>query len=160
MVRTHAKPLWLQLPNHLALRVTLEQFAALAAANRELCLERTATGELIVNPPTGGNTGHRHLSMSTQMGNWFEGNDTLGKAFDSSTGFELPNGANRSPDAAWVSQSRWEALTPEQPEGFIPLCPGFAMELRSNTDTLKDLQAKMQDECSRPAQLGETDESR
>ena len=154
MVQAPSKPLWLHLPHHLALQVTPEQFAALAAANRELHLERTATGKLIVNPPTGGNTGHRNLSISTQLGNWFEANDTLGRAFDSSTGFELPNGANRSPDAAWVSQARWDALTPEQQDSFIPLCPDFVVELRSKNDTLKDLRGKMEEYRENGAKLG------
>lgn len=154
MVQAQTKPLLLQLPHQLALRVTQEQFSALAAANRELHLERTATGELIVNPPTGGNTGHRNLSISTQLGNWFEANDTLGRAFDSSTGFELPNGANRSPDAAWVSQGRWDALTPEQQDSFIPLCPDFVVELRSKNDTLKDLRIKMEEYRENGAKLG------
>ena len=154
MVQAPPQPLWLHLPHHLALQVTPEQFAALAAANRELHLERTATGELIVNPPTGGNTGHRNLSISTQLGNWFEANDTLGRAFDSSTGFELPNGANRSPDAAWVSQARWDALTPEQQDSFIPLCPDFVVELRSKNDTLKDLRGKMEEYRENGAKLG------
>ena len=154
MVQAPPKPLWLQLPHQLALQVTPEQFAALAAANRELHLERTATGELIVNPPTGGNTGHRNLSISTQLGNWFEANDTLGRAFDSSTGFELPNGANRSPDAAWLSQARWDALTPEQQDSFIPLCPDFVVELRSKNDTLKDLRTKMEEYRENGAKLG------
>nr|WP_084668997.1 Uma2 family endonuclease [Spirulina major] len=133
----HAQPLQLQLPQALTLHVTLEQFALLAAANRDLHLERTATGELIVNPPTGGNTGHRNLSITGQLSVWFEANDTLGRAFDSSTGFALPNGANRSPDAAWVRCDRWDALTPEQQDGFIPLCPDFVIELRSKTDNLQ-----------------------
>ncbi|MGK7958724.1 MAG: Uma2 family endonuclease [Crocosphaera sp.] len=154
MVQAPPKPLWLQLPHQLALRVTPEQFAALAAANRELHLERTATGELIVNPPTGGNTGHRNLSITGQLSVWFEANDTLGIAFDSSTGFELPNGANRSPDAAWVSQGRWDALTPEQQDSFIPLCPDFVVELRSKNDTLKDLRAKMEEYRENGAKLG------
>ncbi len=154
MVQAPLKPLLLQLPHRLALRVTPEQFAALAAANRELHLERTATGELIVNPPTGGNTGKRNLSISTQLGNWFEANDTQGIAFDSSTGFELPNGANRSPDAAWVSQARWDSLTPEQQDSFIPLCPDFVVELRSKNDTLKDLRAKMEEYRENGAKLG------
>nr|WP_318727353.1 Uma2 family endonuclease [Roseofilum sp. Guam] len=148
------KSLWLQLPQELTLHVTPEQFTMLAAANRELRLERTATGELIVNPPTGGNTGHRNLSITGQLSVWYEANDTLGRAFDSSTGFQLPNGANRSPDAAWVRQDRWDALTPEQQDAFIPLCPDFVVELRSKTDSLKELRAKMQEYLENGAQLG------
>lgn len=144
----------LQLPSEVRLKVTPEQFAALAAANRDLKLERTAAGELIVNPPTGGESGKRNLSISTQLGNWFEANESLGEAFDSSTGFELPNGANRSPDAAWVRKDRWAALTPEQQAGFVPLCPDFVVELRSKTDVLKTLQAKMQEYMDNGAQLG------
>ncbi|MDB9314478.1 Uma2 family endonuclease [Spirulina sp. CS-785/01] len=154
MVQTPLKPLSLQIPRELALQVTPEQFAALAATNRELRLERTATGELIVNPPTGGNTGRRNLSITSQLGNWLEANDTLGKAFDSSTGFELPNGANRSPDASYVSQERWDALTPEQQEGFIPLCPDFVIELCSKSDTLKDLRFKMAEYMQNGTKLG------
>ncbi|NJL56466.1 Uma2 family endonuclease [bacterium] len=148
------KPILLNLPNEVALQVTPAQFATLAAANRDLRLERTATGHLIVNPPTGGESGKRNLSISTQLGVWFEANETLGEAFDSSTGFELSNGANRSPDASWVRKDRWEALTPEQREGFIPLCPDFVVELRSRSDSLKELRAKMQEYMDNGAQLG------
>jgi Uma2 family endonuclease len=144
----------LNVPREVALQVTPEQFAALATANRDLRLERTAQGHLVVNPPTGGETGRRNLSITGQLGAWFEANDTLGIAFDSSTGFELPNGANRSPDAAWVRQDRWAALSAEQREGFIPLCPDFVVELRSKTDSLKDLQAKMQEYLENGTQLG------
>lgn len=148
------QPLLLQLPSDVALQVTPEQFATLAAANRDLRLERTATGELIVNPPTGGTSGKRNLSISAQLYIWFEAHDALGEAFDSSTGFALPNGANRSPDAAWVRKERWEALTLEQQAGFVPLCPDFVVELRSKTDPLKLLQAKMQEYIDNGAQLG------
>ncbi|MEM8642786.1 MAG: Uma2 family endonuclease [Cyanobacteria bacterium P01_G01_bin.54] len=148
------KPLSLQRPDNIALCVTPEQFAALAAANRDLRLERTATGELIVNPPTGGNTGKRNWSISGELYLWWRNAQEPGEAFDSSTGFELPNGANRSPHAAWVSQDRWDALTPEQREGFIPLCPDFVIELRSKTDILKELRAKMQEYLENGIQLG------
>ncbi len=154
MVQIPPKPLSLQLPDRLALRVTPEQFAALAVANRELRLERTATGELIVNPPTGGNTGYRNSKINYFLVRWIEEEGGDGAAFDSSTGFELPNGANRSPDAAWVSQARWDALTQEQQEGFIPLCPDFVVELRSKSDTLQDLQLKMEEYIENGTKLG------
>ncbi|MBP0029750.1 Uma2 family endonuclease [Roseofilum sp. Guam] len=148
------KPLLLQLPDELLLQVTREQFVALVSANPDLRLECTARGELIVNPPTGGETGKRNAKIGTQLGIWGEANETLGEYFDSSTGFELPNGANRSPDASWVSKDKWEALTPEQREGFIPLCPDFVVELRSKTDSLKDLRTKMQEYLDNGTQLG------
>ncbi|MGK7878927.1 MAG: Uma2 family endonuclease [Crocosphaera sp.] len=148
------KSLLLQLPDEMALMVNSEQFAALAATNRDLRLERTATGQLIVNPPTGSESGKRNLSISGQLNNWFESNDNLGEAFDSSTGFELPNGANRSPDASWVRKDRWLALTSEQRKGFAPLCPDFVVELRSETDSLKKLRDKMQEYMDNGAQLG------
>ena len=154
MVQAPPQPLSLQLPPQLSLRVTPEQFAALAAANRELHLERTATGELIVSPPTGGNTGRRNWSITGELYLWWRNAQEPGEAFDSSTGFELPNGANRSPDAAWVSQARWDALSPAQQEGFIPLCPDFVVELRSKNDTLKDLRSKMAEYIENGAQLG------
>ncbi len=154
MVQAPLKPLLLQLPHQLALRVTPEQFAALATVNRELHLERTATGELIVNPPTGSETGYRNSKIIYFLVRWIEEEGGNGKSFDSSTGFELPNGANRSPDAAWVSQTRWDALTPEQRTGFAPLCPDFVVELRSKNDTLKDLRSKMEEYRENGAKLG------
>jgi Uma2 family endonuclease len=144
----------LNLPDQLHLNVTPAQFADLAIANGDLRLERTATGVLIVNPPTGGESGRRNLSIAGQLGCWYEVNETLGEAFDSSTGFVLPDGAHRSPDASWVAKDRWEALTQEQREGFIPLCPDFVVELRSKTDSLKKLQEKMQEYRENGAKLG------
>lgn len=118
MVQTPAMPenqsLSIELPSSIGLYVTQEQFAALAAVNRDLKLDRNAQGELIVNPPTGWETGERNRSLTGQLDRWYEENEDLGKAFDSSTGFILANGATRSPDASWVSQERWDALTPEQ----------------------------------------------
>ncbi|MEB3159972.1 MAG: Uma2 family endonuclease [Synechocystis sp.] len=156
MVQALDRPnfLTLNLPDRLNLTVTPEQFAELAIANRDLRLERTSTGELIVNPPTGGETGRRNFNLTAQLGMWSEANENLGEGFDSSTGFELPNGAYRSPDASWVRRERWEALTPDQKTTFAPLCPDFVVELRSATDPLRDLREKMQEYMDNGAQLG------
>ncbi|MFE1743681.1 Uma2 family endonuclease [Coleofasciculus sp. H7-2] len=141
------------IPPTLTLTVTHEQFVQLAIANRDLQLERTATGELIVMPPTGGETGNRNLDMEGQL--WLWNRQTrLGKAFNSSTGFHLPNGAYRSPDAAWVRQDRWDTLTPEQRKSFVPLCPDFVVELRSESDNMKPLRTKMREYMENGASLG------
>lgn len=110
------------------IELTDEQFYQLCQVNRELRFERTATGELIIMPPAGGETGNRNAGLTAQLWIWNEQNQ-LGKVFDSSTGFKLPNGADRSPDASWVKQERWDTLTQEQKERFIPLCPDFGIEL-------------------------------
>lgn len=134
-------------------KVTHEQFQQLAAVNRDLRLERTATGELIVMPPTGSETGKRNLDIEGQL--WLWNRQTkLGVAFNSSSGFHLPNGADRSPDASWVKLERWQALTPEEREGFAPLCPDFVVELRSNSDNLEPLREKMPEYMENGASLG------
>ena len=158
MVQTPAsretETLSIELPKAIGLYVTQEQFAALAAANRDLRLERSAKGELIVNPPTGWETGRRNRSITGQLDRWYEENEDLGEAFDSSTGFILPNGATRSPDASWVSRERWQALTPEQRGTFAHICPDFVVELRSSSDTLKSVQDKMREYIDNGAILG------
>lgn len=146
--------LTLNLPTSTILHVTPKQFEELAAANPDLRLERTAQGELIVNPPTGGESGQRNFSLTGQLSKWFEANEDLGEGFDSSTGFILPNGATRSPDASWVSRQRWEALSTHQRRGFVPLCPDFVVELRSETDSLAKLQEKMQEYLDNGARVG------
>ncbi len=155
MVQTPApQVLRLELPTEVALQVTQAQFEAIALANRDLKLERSATGDLIVNPPTGGETGHRNIKIAYFLVKWVEELGGSGVPFDSSTGFRLPNGADRSPDASWVSSQRWEALTLEERKGFIPLCPDFVIELRSHTDSLSKLQAKMQEYRDNGVRLG------
>ena len=151
---TETQTIALELPSTTTLHVTHQQFTELVIANRDLRLERTATGELIVNPPTGGESGKRNFSLTTQVGNWFEANEDLGEGFDSSTGFILPNGATRSPDVSWVRRERWEALTAKERKGFVPLCPDFVVELRSATDSLPKLQEKMQEYLENGARLG------
>jgi len=117
------------------LDLTDEAFYELCRTNPDVKFERTATGELIVMSPTGGESGHRNADMIIDLGVWNR-QAQLGIAFDSSTGFKLPNGAERSPDASWVRSDRWEALTPEQRRKFPPLAPDFVVELRSASDDL------------------------
>ncbi|NJL68615.1 MAG: Uma2 family endonuclease [Microcoleus sp. SM1_3_4] len=148
-----SRAITINIPPALTLTVSHEQFVELAIANRELQLERTATGELIVNPPTGGETGKRNLSIEAQLWVWNQ-QAKLGEAFNSSTGFHLPNGADRSPDASWVRQERWDALTPKQKESFIPLCPDFVVELRSKSDNMEPLRVKMREYMNNGARLG------
>jgi Uma2 family endonuclease len=146
--------LTLSLPAEVYLQVTPEQFAELARANSELRLERNATGELIVSPPTGWETGDRNFKLIVQLGNWCEQHDQAGRAFESSTGFILPNGATRSPDVSWVSSTRWNALTDAEKGIFPNICPDFVVELRSASDNLAPLQAKMQEYLNNGAVLG------
>jgi Uma2 family endonuclease len=135
------------------LRLTSDQYERLAAANRDLRMELTADGKLIIMPPTGGISGKRNADLTTELNLWNR-QAQLGVVFDSSTEFKLPNGAFRSPDSAWVDQSRWDALTPEQQETFPPICPDFVVELRSKTDSLKELRAKMQEYMENGCRLG------
>ncbi|MGH9762282.1 MAG: Uma2 family endonuclease [Blastocatellia bacterium] len=136
-----------------ALRLSDDQFFELAQINHDLRLERNARGELIIMPPTGGETGDRNAEITMQLRMWAKRNGT-GTAFDSSTGFSLPNSAVRSPDASWVRNSRLAALTSDQLKKFIPLCPDFVIELRSASDTLADLREKMLEYLENGALLG------
>ena len=143
------------LPPTLKLKIDLtdEQYFQMCQKNRDLRFERTAEGVLLIMPPTGGETGNRNAELTFQVQGWSRQNN-LGKAFDSNTGFKLPNGADRSPDAAWVKIDRWNTLTPEQKEKFIPLCPDFVVELRSPSDSLTELRKKMQEYIENGARLG------
>ena len=133
-----------------AVALTDEQFYQLSIANEEWRLEQTPEGELIIMPPTGGESGIRNSDLNLRVGLWNE-RTQLGKVFDSSTVFQLPNGAKRSPDVSWVLRERWEALSAEDKRKFPPLCPDFVIELReaklsrreSQTDSLETLRAKM-----------------
>jgi Uma2 family endonuclease len=136
-----------------ALPMTTDQFFDFCQQNRKLRIERTATGDLVIMPPSSGGTGKRNLSIGAQLYNWAE-RDRSGEAYDSSTGFILPIGAVRSPDASWVLKSRLATLTEEQREKFIPLCPDFLVELMSPTDSLAETQAKMQEYLENGMRLG------
>ena len=122
--------------------LTREQFYLLCEANPDRKLERSSTGELIVMAPTGGETGFRNSELNFQVGLWNR-QQNQGVVFDSSTGFSLPQGSDRSPDVAWIPLEKWENLTPEQRKGFLPLCPDFVIELLSPSDAWKLGQEKM-----------------
>lgn len=136
-----------------SLHLSDEQFYQLCRNNRDLKLELTAEEELIIMPPTGSLTGWRNAKIIYRLTAWAEA-DGNGLTFDSSTGFTLPNGAKRSPDAAWIKRERWEALTDKEQQGFAPICPDFVVELRSPDDSLPALQVKMAEYIENGAQLG------
>ena len=135
------------------IKLTDEQFYQLCQDNETLRFERNSKGELIIMPPTGGETSNRNAGLTAQIWVWNE-QSQLGKVFDSSGGFKLPNGADRSPDTSWVKLERWNALTPEQQTKFAPLCPDFVVELLSPSDSLKDTQEKMKEYRDNGARLG------
>ena len=137
----------------LSIDLTDEQFFLLCQNNSDLRFERTASGEIIIMPPTGGEISNRNSELTYQLQAWSRQNN-LGKAFDSNGGFTLPNGAVRAPDASWLKLERWEALTQGQRRKFLPLCPDFVVELLSPTDSVKQLQAKMQEYIDNGARLG------
>jgi Uma2 family endonuclease len=133
--------------------LTEEQFALLCQENPELRLELTAQGELSIMPPTGSEGGWRSGRAFYSLTTWADQNGT-GISFDSSTGFTLPNGAIRSPDASWIRSERWTALSKAQRVKFAPICPDFVIEVRSQTDKLPDLLEKMQEYIDNGARLG------
>jgi Uma2 family endonuclease len=136
-----------------SLTLSDEQFYQLCQNNRDLRFERTCRGDLIIMPPTGGETSNRNLEIAYQLQAWSR-NNKFGIAFDSSGGFKLPNGSDKSPDAAWIPLEKWNALTTKERQGFVPLCPDFVIELRSKSDDLKSLQEKMQEYLENGNQLG------
>ncbi|MDB9308821.1 Uma2 family endonuclease [Aphanizomenon sp. CS-733/32] len=135
------------------IEMTDEQFFQLCQNNRELRFERNANGELIIMPPTGGETGNKNARITQQVMNWTDA-DGAGIAFDSSTCFKLPNGADRSPDASWIKLERWDALTDEEKQKFPPICPDFVIELLSPSDSFKTTQEKMKEYIDNGVRLG------
>lgn len=144
-------PLVLQLSP--AVEMTEQQFFEFCQLNRDLRIERTARGELVIMSPAGSETGNKNLRLSQQLANWTD-TDGTGIAFDSSAGFKLPNGATRSPDGAWLRLEKWNALSQSQRTRFAPLCPDFVIELLSPSDRLSILQEKLAEYISNGTQLG------
>ena len=146
-----SQPMAIRLPD--SILVSEDDFFEFCQLNRDLRIERTAHGEILIMPPTGGETGNRGAEITFQLKLWAK-RDGVGEVFDSSTGFILPNTAMRSPDAAWVLRARLTKLTAEEKKKFIPLCPDFVIELKSPSDNLKTVQAKMEEYIENGARLG------
>lgn len=134
-------------------KLTKEQFYTLCAANPDIRLELNTKGELIIMSPTGGETSAWNSKLIAALVNWNE-QTGLGETFDSSGGFSLPNGAQRSPDAAWIPLEKWNALTLEKKKGFLPLCPDFVIELLSPSDSWKQGLNKMEEYMENGSRLG------
>ena len=140
-----------QLPK--TLRLTHEQFCEMVQANPDLRIEQTADGTVIVMPPTGSEGGNRNAELTGDFVVWNR-RMKLGKVFDSSTGFRLPNGATRSPNVAWIPNERWAAIAPDQRKRFAPICPDFVLELASESDDVETLREKMQEYLENGSRLG------
>ena len=145
------EPVTLRFPHDLVLDDA--RLLELSSLNRDVRLERSAEGDLIVMPPTGTETGDRDSEINMQLRTWAK-RDGAGKAFGSSTGFRLPNGAVRSPDASWVSHRRLAEVSAEAYRTFAPLCPEFVLELASPTDNVNTLGEKMVEYVENGALLG------
>jgi Uma2 family endonuclease len=143
------------LPPRLELKIDLtdEQFYQLCEENDGLNFEKTANGELIIMSPTGGNTSRYNLKINTQLDLW-NTQTNLGEVFESNVCFILPNSAKLSPDASWVSQEKWQSLTDQEQEKFVPLCPDFVIELMSPSDNLEKTRLKMTEYMNNGCQLG------
>src|SRR6266568_8866799 len=133
--------------------LTEDQFLRLCSENRDFRLEMSVQRELIIMPPPGSKTGKRSSKINQRLANWTEQNGA-GVCFNADTGFTLPNSAKRGPDAAWISNERWNGIPEEQQEKPAPVCPDFVVELRSPSDRLADVQAKMEEYIANGARLG------
>ncbi|ALB40452.1 MULTISPECIES: Uma2 family endonuclease [Nostocales] len=130
-----------------------DQFYQLCQINEDWKLEQTAKGELIIMPPVGAISGNRESEFNADVVIWNR-QTKLGKVFSSSTVFTLPNGGKRSPDVAWIANERWDSLSIQEKEKFAKICPDFVIELRSRTDSLSQLQEKMQEYFNSGLRLG------
>ncbi len=150
-IQTETTPLTVSLPT--AAPMTRDEFYAFCQANRDLCIERTATGDVVIMPPAFSDTGNRNFNLAASLWIWTQ-QDATGLGFDSSSGFTLSNGATRSPGAAWIKLERWNTLTEEEKASFAPISPDFVIERRSASDTLTGLQTKMQEYMDNGVSLG------
>lgn len=136
-----------------AVELTDEQLLEVCSLNDDIRIERNSQGELELMPPTSSNSSNQNFDIIIDLGNWVRADGT-GVGFESNAGFTLPNRSMRSPDAAWISKDRWEALPREARRKFAPICPDFVIELRSESDRLSAAQTKMEEYIANGARLG------
>jgi Uma2 family endonuclease len=136
-----------------AIHMDDEKLFLFCQINRDLLIERAADGDVIIMAPEGGSSGKGSSKLNAAFESWAE-RDATGEVFGPATGFILPNCAMRSPDVAWVRNERLNALSEQEWQKFLPLCPDFVLELRSPSDSLRTLQRKMEEYCQNGAQLG------
>ena len=153
VLQQRSGPAALELHMSPAIDMSREQFFQFCQLNGDLRIERNAEGSITVMTPAGGETGARGLFLSAALYRWAE-EDGTGVAFDSSTGFDLPNGAMRAPDAAWVLRSRLARLSSGEKQRFLPLCPDFVIELLSPSDSRAAARRKMEEYRANGARLG------
>lgn len=151
LIQTETTPLKIALPTNTPMN--REQFYAFCQANQDLRIEQTATGDVIIMPPAFSDTGNRNFNLAVQLGIWAE-KDGTGLGFDSGAGFTLANGATRSPDAAWIETQKWNTLSEDEKASFAPIAPDFFIELRSASDSISGLKAKMQEYMDNGVLLG------
>ena len=151
LIQADSAPIAINLPT--LSQMTMPEFYEFCQVNPELRIERSAKGEVIIMSPAFSDSGNRNFNLAVQLGVWAE-KDGTGIGFDSSAGFTLPNGATRAPDVAWIKADRWDELAEAEKASFAPLCPDFVIELRSASDSLITLQAKLQEYIENGAVLG------
>jgi Uma2 family endonuclease len=150
-IETEITPM--ELKFHPVISINDDQLFEFCQLNRDCRIERKVTGEIIIMPPTGSETDQRNFDLIVQLGIWTK-QDGTGVGFGSSGGFTLPSGAVRSPDAAWIKKTDWEAISLEKRQKFAPICPEFVIELRSASDSLKVLKNKMEEYIENGTLLG------
>jgi Uma2 family endonuclease len=148
---TEIKPMVLKF--HPVITMTDDQLFEFCQLNQDFRIERKATGEIVIMSPTGSETDQRNFDLIGQLWGWTK-QDGTGVGFGSSGGFTLPSGAVRSPDAAWIKKTDWEAIPQEKRQKFAPICPQFVIELRSQSDSLKELKTKMEEYITNGTLLG------
>jgi Uma2 family endonuclease len=151
MQSLEARPLLVDTSRITLRRITREEFELLCQDNPELRLELTADGELVTMAPAGFESSEKNGDLSADVVIWNR-QTKIGRTFDSSGGFTLPNGAIRSPDVTWIEKSKLANISSDI--AFPSVVPDFVIELRSKSDSLKTLQEKMVEYRTNGVRLG------